>query len=411
MFFKKEKTILLIDMNAYFASVEQVCNPKLLGKPVVICGRGRTVVVTASYEARQYGLKTGMTIPEARKLCPSVIIVHANMDKYIDTSLQIHKIFLDFTDKVEVFSIDECFMDITDVQDYFGGAKIIAETIKKRLKNEFGLTCSIGIGPDKVIAKLAAKMKKPDGLTIVSQDNVADFLKNLPVEKLQGVGIGKHISEKLRKLGITTASELGAASPMLLTANFGIMGWVYKNIGLGIDYSSVKSYYDKPPVKSIGHSYTLPKDTDNIEIIKSYLLMLSEKTGARLREYKMAGKTICIFVRFFDFSHFVKRKTCSGYFNSGVEILKKTFETFKENLLPLSKKVRLLGISISGLTRISTQEYLFEEQKKNKRLIDTIDEINGKYGEWTIKPLSMKIAENFGILKRCGVLGARIWKR
>lgn len=409
---KHEKTILLIDMNAYFASVEQVCNPKLKGKPVIVCGRGRTVVVTASYEARDYGIKTGMTIPEARRLCPGVIIVYANLDKYIDISLKIHKVLLDFTDKVEVFSIDECFMDITDVQDYFGGAETIALTIKKRLKKKFGLTCSIGIGPNRVIAKLAAKIKKPDGLTIVRQDNVQSFLKALPIEKLQGVGIGKKISEKLKKLGINTAAELGSASQMLLTAYFGIRGLIYKNIGLGIDYyKSFKSYYDKPSIKSIGHSCTFPQDTDNIEVIKSYLLMLSEKVGSRLREYKMSGKIICVFVRFFDFSHLIKRKTYLHYFSSGIEIFKKSVEIFEEIFFRLSKRVRFLGVSISGLTKVTTQEYLFEEQRKNTKLINAVDEINRKYGEWTIKPLSMKIVENFGIPARCGVIAVRTWKK
>jgi DNA polymerase-4 len=410
MYSHPEKTILLIDMNSYFASVEQVCNPGLQNKPVVVCGRGRTVVVTASYEAREYGIKTGMTIPEAKKLCPSVVIVHANLDKYIDTSLKIHKIFLDFTDRVEVFSIDECFMDVTDVQDRFGGAENIARTIKQRLKNDFGLTCSIGIGPNKAIAKIAAKMKKPDGLIIVRQSDVKDFLKELPVEKMQGIGIGRQLSEKLKKIGINTAAELGGASSMLLTACFGIMGHVYKNIGLGIDYSPVKSYYDKPRVKSIGHSYTFPRDTKDIEVIKSYFLMLSEKVGVRLRDYKMSGKTICIFVKFFDFSHVMKRKTYQNYFNSGLEIFEKALEIFETNLFPLSKKVRLAGVSVSGLSKITTQGYLLEEPQKTQNLIKTVDEINSKYGEFTIKPLSMKIAENFGILDRCGVLGSRTWK-
>ncbi|MCX8093767.1 MAG: DNA polymerase IV [Candidatus Goldbacteria bacterium] len=408
---KIEKKILLIDMNSYFASVEQMCNPALKGKPVIVCGRGRTVVVTASYEAREYGIKTGMTIPEARKLCPNVNIVYGNLDKYIDTSLKIHKIFLDFTDRVEVFSIDECFIDVTDVENYYGGAENIALIIKRRLKYEFGLTCSIGIGPNKVIAKLAAKMKKPDGLTIIPQKKVQDFLKELSIEKMQGIGIGKHLAEKFKKLGINTAADLGNADPMMLSGYFGILGQVYKNIGLGIDYTPVRSYYDKPPVKSVGHSYTFPQDTNNIEVIKSYLLMLSEKTGERLRYYKMAGKTVCIFIRFSDFSHIMRRNTYPHYFNSGVEIFKKSIEILVKNIFPLSKKVRLLGVSISGLTRITTQEYLFEEQRKNKKLIETVDEINGKYGQFTIKPLSMKIAENFGILKKCGVFTTRTWKK
>lgn len=407
---KNERKILLIDMNSYFASVEQICNPKLKNKPVIVCGQGRTVVVTASYEAREYGIKTGMTIPEAKKLCPHVNIVYGNLSKYIDTSLKIHKIFLNFTDKVEVFSIDECFMDVTDIEDKYGGAENIALIIKEKLRREFGLTCSIGIGPNKIIAKLAAKLKKPDGLIVVPQVKVQDFLKNLPIEKMQGIGIGKHLSEKLKKIGINTASDLGNADPIILTGFFGILGWVYKNIGLGIDYTPVKNYYDKLPVKSVGHSYTFPKDTDNIEVIKSYLLMLCEKVGIRLRDYKMSGKTVCIFIRFSDFSHIVKRKTYPYYFNSGKEIFKKSIEMLDKNIFPLSKKVRLLGVNITGLTRITTQEYLFEEQRKDKKLIDTVDEINNKYGEFTIKPLSMKIAENFGILKKCGILTTRTWK-
>ncbi|MCX7698391.1 MAG: DNA polymerase IV [Candidatus Goldbacteria bacterium] len=408
---KTEKKILLIDMNSYFASVEQMCNPALKGKPVIVCGRGRTVVVTASYEAREYGIKTGMTVPEARKLCPNVNIVYGNLDKYIDTSLKIHKIFLDFTDKVEVFSIDECFMDVTDVENYYGGAENIALIIKRRLKHEFGLTCSIGIGPNKVIAKLAAKMKKPDGLTVITQEKVKDFLEELSIEKMQGIGIGKHIAEKLKNIGINTAVDLGNADLMMLTGFFGKLGWVYKNIGQGIDHTPVRNYYDKSPIKSVGHSHTFPQDTDNIEVIKSYVLMLSEKVGERLRNYKMAGKTLCIFIRFYDFSYIMKRKTYSCYFNSGTEIFKKSIEILDKNIFPLSKKVRLFGVSISSLTRITTQEYLFEDQRKNKKLIETIDEINKRYGEFTIKPLSMKIAENFGIIKKCGVLTTRTWKK
>ena len=406
----KERKILLVDMNSYFASVEQQCNPELRGKPIVVCGEGRTIVTTASYEARRYGVKTGMNLYEAKRACPFVIPVIGNIDKYVSTSLQIHKILLEYTDRVEVFSIDECFMDLTDVADMFGGVENIALQIKHSIRKQFGLTCSIGIAPNRVVAKIAGKYKKPDGLTILTAAEVPGFMAKLTVDQLQGVGLGGKIAQKLKYMGINTAKQLGEADADMLRARFGVMGRFYKNVGLGIDHASVKSYNDDPPVKSVGHSHTLPEDTYDLSVVKSFLLMLSEKAAARLREYKLTGRTVYLMVRFDDFEMFAGRNTMKHYFNTGVELYEHAWKIF-QRLMPLKKAVRLLGVSITNLScAAEKQEYLFEDMQKKQRLTEVMDVINNKYGSFTIKPGAIKIAEQHGILERCGIIGTSLIK-
>jgi DNA polymerase-4 len=406
---KPEKKIMLIDQNAYFASVEQQCNPELRGKLIAVCGEGRTIVVTSSYEARWFGVKTGMTLPEARRRCPDLIPVIGNLDKYIDTSLKIHKIFLEFTNKVEVFSIDECFLDVTETEYLFGGAVEIAKKIKKAMANETGLKCSIGIAPNKVVAKIAAKSKKPDGLVVVGRDEVKTFMATIPVEKLQGVGIGRKISQKLKYMGINTAKQLGEADLGLLKGRFGVLGGFYKNIGLGLSESSVKDYSGRIPIKSVGHSHTLPQDTYDMTVIRSYMLLLSEKTAARLREYKMKGRTVSMAVRFGDFDMYASRDTLKHYFNSGVEIYNLAMSIF-DRVLPLQKPVRLIGVSITNLAGGDKQRYLFENIEKRSRLLEVMDDINKKYGDFTLRPTSLMTAEKYGILGRCGIISTRLIK-
>ncbi|MEI7542845.1 MAG: DNA polymerase IV [bacterium] len=407
---KQERKILLVDMNAYFASVEQQCNPELRGKPIVVCGEGRTIVTTASYEARRYGVKTGMNLYEAKRACPFVIPVIGNIEKYVSTSLQIHKILLEYTDRVEVFSIDECFVDLTEVERFWGGGEKIALRIKQSIKKQFGLTCSIGIAPNRVVAKIAGKYKKPDGLTILTTEEVPTFMAKLTVDQLQGVGLGHKIAQKLKYMGINTAKQLGEADGDMLKARFGVMGRFYKNVGLGIDHTPVKFYNDSPPVKSVGHSHTLPEDTYDVTVVKAFLLMLSEKTAARLREYKLTGRTVYLIVRFDDFEMFSGRETLKHYFNTGVELYELAWKIF-QRLMPLKKAVRLLGVSITNLSSgLERQEYLFEDMQKKQKLTEVMDNINNKYGAFTIKASAIKIAEKHGILERCGIIGTSLIK-
>lgn len=397
-----DRKIIHIDMNAYFASVEQVCNPALRGKPVAVCGEGRTIIVTSSYEARKYGVETGMTLPEAKKLCPKLILVIGNHEKYIDTSLKIHKILLGFTNLVEVFSIDECFVDVTGIDKFSGGPVEIAKKIKQKLKEELGLTCSIGISSNKLLAKLASGMQKPDGLVEIKKENVPRVFEKLPAEDL--CGIGRKMKVRLEALGIKTAKQLGDTPLEALTGHFGFIGRILKNMGQGIDSSKVKPYLEEEQLKSVGHSHTLPKDTRDLEIIKSFLMMLSEKTGTRMRKYKLAGRTVSLVVRYCDFYTFSKQHSIRQYINSGPDIYNTAYRIF-EGLLPLKKPVRLLGVSVSSLVLDSGQQFIIEGLSKIDRLMDAADAINSKYGEFTIKPASVISAEKFGILERCGLIG------
>jgi len=401
---------VLIDMNAYFASVEQVSNPLLRGKPIVVCGEGRTVVTTASYEARKFGVKTAMSLYEARALCPQVIAVCGNMDKYVDTSLKIHKILLDFSDQVEPFSIDECFMDITHLCSKGVSAKDVAKKMKGRIKNELGLLCSAGIGPNKVIAKLASKLEKPDGLVEIKSGSAAAFLENLPVEELQGVGVGRKTSAKLRLLGIYTAGRLGAASEDFLRFHFGVMGSYLKNVGLGLDYAGVKKYSENDQIKSVGHSHTLPRDTRDMSVVRSYLMMLSQKTGERLRRYGLTGGTVSIVIRYGDFRTFSKQ----NILKNGVKTPEEIYGAAKNILaaaLPLSGPVRLVGIRVSGLSRDDGQQFLLDDINKSRVLSEQIYELNKKYGEFTVKPSSVLIAEKFGVSEGCGMRGRHMLKK
>ena len=230
------RTILHIDANAFFASVEQSANPELRGKPIaVVGGHGRTVITTSSYEARAKGVKTGMAIWEAKRTCPELIIVVGDNKKYQYTSTKINEIFRDYTPDVEAFSIDESWLDVTHSLSIFGSALNIAYLIKSRIKYQFDITVSIGIAPNKLLAKLASDMQKPDGLTIIEPDNVSRTLEHMLIKEL--CGIGKKMQRHLNMMSIYTCGELGRCEENRLTKKFGIIGKRLKEMGQGIDHS------------------------------------------------------------------------------------------------------------------------------------------------------------------------------
>jgi DNA polymerase-4 len=406
-----DRIIFLIDMNAYFASVEQVVNPALRGKPVIVCGEGRTVVTTASYEARAFGIKTGMALFEAKHLCPSVINVPGDMNRYVDTSQRIQKTLLEFTPQMEAYSIDECFMDVTDLCKNGTTPKDVGRDVKRRIKEETGLLCSVGIGPNRMIAKLASKMQKPDGLVEVRAEDIPALFAHRPIEELQGIGVGRKLSAHLRSLGITTAGQLGAASISMLHAHFGILGYHLKRMGQGLDDTPVDTYWAHEGIKSFGHSHTLPRNTWDKDVVKSYLLMLSEKVGTRLRAAGMMGRCVTLTVRYGDFTTFSRQCSLKGYIKTGAEIYTTAYKTFC-SLLPLEKAVRLLGVTISSLGMDEKQGFLLDDIERQEKLTGIVDEINEKYGEFTLKPSSLLIAEKFGIYKSCGMVAReRIKKR
>ncbi|MFC2048832.1 DNA polymerase IV [Elusimicrobiota bacterium] len=389
---RTKKTIFHLDMNAYFAAVEQQSNPALRGKPIAICGRGRTVVATASYEARRFGVKTGMTLSEAKRCCPDLIPVEGNHIKYIDTSRKIHEICLRYTEYVEIFSIDEVFMDIGSSLHLVKSAKQVAADIKKKIKSVLGLTCSIGIAPTKILAKLASGREKPDGLVEYVDSDMPYILKDTPVEDI--CGIGNKTKNYLNTLGIKTLVELGNMDIQFLRKHFGFMANILQRIGKGEEFSKVSRYNDSSPAKSVGHSNTFPKDTWDIKIIKAFLLMLSERVGMRLRKYGLTGRAVALHVRYGDFTGKSRRKTAGRYIRTGMDIYK-TANIILEEVLPLEKPVRLVGISISNLSRYWGQRSLFEELCREERIEETMDKINKRQGEFFIRPFSFETVRNF----------------
>lgn len=260
------KIIICIDMDAFFASVEQKVNPKLRGKPIAVVGSGgRTVVTTRSYEARAYGVKTGMNVYEAKKLCPNLILVVGDNEKYAHTCKELSVIYSRYTPDIEIYSIDEAFLDVTTTHHLFGDPMAIGASIKKEVNEKFGINCTVGIAPNILMAKLASDIAKPDGLKWIKPEDTEAFLKDLPVKELWGIGAGT--TERLEQLGIKTCGELGKAPVSLLRSKFGIIGENLKQMGQGLCDRPLAVKEEDP--KSIGHSTTLPKDISDREAMKA----------------------------------------------------------------------------------------------------------------------------------------------
>lgn len=377
-----ERWIMHVDMDAFFAAVEQQTFPFLRGRPVGVCGDpdGRTVIAAASYEAKRRGVKTAMTLPDARRFCPDIILVPGNPAKYIDTSTRIIACYTRFTDKVEVFSIDEAFLDISHTAHLFGGPEAVAHHIKDWLRHTFGLTCSIGIAPNKLIAKLAGDMHKPDGLTIITAAEVPALLENLPVEEL--CGIGAKTAARLGRLGIRTCGQLGRFPEAVLVRTFGILGHHLHQMGQGIDPSPVAPYYHEAEAKSMGHTFTLDRDTGNRDIIRRHLLQLSEQVGRRLRQDHYAGRTVSLILRYADFKTTGRQRTLGSWIDDGKLIYRIALQLFDEIYQP-PRLIRLLGVSVSGLARGLRQLSIFDNHR-TESLFEAVDQINDRYGEFTV---------------------------
>jgi DNA polymerase-4 len=370
-----------VDMNSFFASVEQQCNPRLRGKPIAVIGSNkRTIITTASYEARAFGVKTGMTVPEAKKLCPDLILVTGDNKKYTDTCAQLVSLYKNYSPAVEVFSVDEAFLDITGSTGLFGGEEKMARLLKEEIRKKLGLTCSIGIAPNKLLAKLASDWQKPDGLVIIRAEEVTTLLGDLPAKEL--CGIGPHLEQSLAAMGIKTCGELGRTDPTLLKTRFGVIGEKLHLMGLGMDDSPVIPLEEEEELKSVGHSMTLEKDIWNRNLIALHLLQLSEMAGRRLRAYGYQGRTVALTIRYADFTTFTKQCTLKGYIAHTTDIYQTALRILSS--IRLEQAVRLLGISISNLRKKAAQLCLFEDEKKKALATQAMDEINGRYGEFTI---------------------------
>ncbi len=376
------RIIMHLDQNAFFASVEQQANPELRGKPIAVVGAGhRTVITTCSYEARARGVKTGMAIWEGKRSCPELIIVTGDNSKYIHTSTQVVAIMREYTSLVEVFSIDEAFLDITGSLALFGSAENIAYQLKARIRHRFGLTCSIGIAPNKLLAKLASEMKKPDGLTSIPPDEISAVMERTAIEDL--CGVGRKMQRNLNLLGIRTCGELGRYPEAVLKRKFGVVGEQLHYMGRGIDNSPVVPDEKAAPVKSVGHSMTLPRDVDSREEIIRYLLQLSEMVGRRARRYGVSGKTVELHVRYADFdTSFNRQRTLHDHISLSDDIFRTALSILDTELL--AQPIRLLGVRITNLLHGNEQLPLFPRDKQKRLVTEAMDAANTRFGEFSV---------------------------
>ena len=377
----KSRVILHIDMNAFFASVEERCNPALRGKPIAVIGSSkRTVVTTASYEARKYGVKTGMNRYEAMRLCPRLIFVIGDNTKYVDASLRILEILKGFSPRVEAYSIDEAFVDMTGTALLFGPAEGIALEIKRRIMGDTGLTASIGIAPNKLLAKLASDMQKPDGLVVIGEGDVRGVLEGLPVEELWG--IGPRLTCHLAAMGIRTCGELGRAPASALRRRFGVIGERLKAMGEGVDESPVIPIGEEAEAKSVGHSMTLPTDVSESDELKRHILKLSGMVGARARRYGLKGGKVSLTLRYPDFYTFSRQKSVPAPTNDTGRIC--DYASAILSSLKLRDAVRLVGVAISGLVKEERQMPLFDEERRREALLKAVDAVNSRFGDFTL---------------------------
>jgi len=373
--------ILHIDMDAFFISVEQRDNPSLKGKPAAVCGSlSRSVVTSATYEARPYGIRAGMPIQEAKRKCPQLILVEGDHSKYTETAARIFSILKDYTPILEIASIDEAYLDITQSQSLFKSPLHIAQSIKDRIREKEALTCSIGVAPNKLLAKLGSRLKKPDGLTVLQEEEMGRILEELPAGKLHG--IGPKLEEELKSMGILTCGQLGRTPIPLLTKRFGVIGERLHEMGLGWDESPVVSLDEAEDAKSISHSVTLEKDSSDPILLRKVLLQLSERVSRRMRRDSFYGRRVTLTVRYSDFYTISKQKTLSQWINSGNEIFHQAIEVFES--IPHPKPIRLLGVGMSFLKKEWCQLDLFEKREKKDKLLGAMDRVNERFGDWTL---------------------------
>ena len=376
-----DRVVLHIDMDAFFISVEQRDDPSLRGKPAAVCGSlSRSVVTSATYEARPYGIRAGMPIQEAKRRCPPLILVEGDHSKYTETSSRIFSLLKEYTPLVEVASIDEAYLDITQSTLLFKSPLHLAQTIKSYILEKEKLTCSVGIAPNKLLAKLASRLKKPDGLVVIEKGEVEKTLRDLPVSSL--FGIGPKLEEALQGMGIFTCGSLGKFPVPLLTQRFGAIGERLHEMGLGRDDSPVIPFDEEEDPKSVSHSVTLEKDTSDLEVLRKVLLQLSERVSRRMRRNFLYGKRVTLTVRYSDFYTFTKQKTLSQSINSGNDIFRHGLEIYRSISHP--KPIRLLGIGMSLLEKEWSQLGLFDRREKKDNLLKAMDQVNDRFGDWTL---------------------------
>jgi len=359
------RKIIHVDMDAFFASVEELDNPTIRGKAVIVCGglTGRGVVSSAAYGARKFGVKSAMPVFRARKLCPHGIFLEGRMERYMEVSLQLMRILKDFTPLVEPVSVDEAFLDVTEVAGPlppkdFAGAEEVGRQIKERIKEEMGLTASVGVATNKFLAKVASGMRKPDGFMVITEEEKEKVLKDLPVSEI--LGVGKVMEKALQEMGIHTIGQMWPVSLAELAERFGKFGRSLYYLSRGIDDTPVVTEWEP---KSVGRSSTFERDIKDLRVIRRRLYDLTEDVVGQLKEMDLRAKTITIKVRYSNFQTITRSITIGTPADLLSTVWHHADILLSEKVELKERAVRLVGVSLSNLVQTPAVEqlHLFEE--------------------------------------------------
>ncbi len=382
------RAILLIDMDAFYASVEQVRRPELVGLPVVVGGsaESRGVVSTCSYEARACGVRTAMPTAQAQRLCPQAVFLAVDMKTYQAVSKQVVEILGRFTDLVEPVSIDEAFVDVTGSRRLFGSPQEIAVQIQGLVRSELGLSCSIGIGPTRLLAKLAAELDKPGGLTTLTRADVHDRLRELPVRKLYG--IGPATEERLRSLGLTTVGRLQDVPIGVLRSAFPSGSAALKELAFGGSDEAVRAGHAPP--RSMGHEVTFAQDINDPALLQATLLDLADRATGDLRRKGYACRTLALKLRDEHFHTFGGQRTLADA-TSSTKLIYETASALLCDLHASGCRLRLLGLTLSGLTCEARQLEL-DDSWREAACDEAVDRVRAKYGAGALRRAGAHLA-------------------
>jgi len=391
--------VLHLDMDAYFAAVEQRDHPVYQGTPLVVCHTSSDfcthgVVATASYEARPYGIKAGMPVWEARARCPRVRMVHADIPRYLYNTRLLVRLCEGYSPACEVFSVDELFLDLTPRLDSGGweAALGMAREIKARVREELGLSCSVGLGPNKLVAKMASEFEKPDGLTLIRPEQLPEILAPLPVERL--VGVGPRLTRRLRGMGIESIGDLAAFPPRVLERRFGVVGRLLHLASRGIDHSPVTVAGTEELLKSFGHSLSLRGGSDDLEELSNTLLGLAEAVTRRMRRQGYLGRTVCLRLRIGYGWGYARSLTLEEHTYSPRAVFQAARSLLEQEAASgkWTEKVTTVGLSVTQLRRIREGRQLSLpewEDPREERLLESLDRLRDKYGEEVITRASL----------------------
>jgi len=382
------RVIMHLDMDAFFAAIEQSIHPALKGKPVIVGGtpESRGVVSTCSYEARNYGVHSAMPMKQAYKLCPDAVYIDTSGEKYSYVSMEILNILHRYSPAIEPVSIDEAFADLTGVHERHGGMEKIALEIKQEIREKFGLTASIGIAPNRFVAKMASSSVKPDGLVIITPEKVKQFLWVRPVDHLWGVG--PKSAAALNKIGIKTIGDLAKTPVKKLKAMFGIMGEALQRMANGDGGDEVRLSHEESDTKSMGHEHTFTKDTNDLNHVLGLLLYLSDKVSRRLRLHGYLGRTVTLKIRKTDFKLVTRATSLNVFIDTEKEIYKAAKSLLIENRF-LDNPIRLIGVNVSHLQKQSDKSLDefplgYDPLTKCRTIDNLLDRLRDRHGEEVI---------------------------